>query len=956
MVFKILIIIILIVICILFIWKPFRKGKTQGGVYPKNVNLNKNVFNEELTPTTITLFANEYFLYDTDLKIKIRNNYRKLLNNYNNSTKFITDNLINNNATNCIQENTSIVCCENCTLKPNNITNIYRLYHYYFTVSNYDYDPKSFVTKLASNDLDDMIQTKITFDETIPYFLIHDSHDQGLFKFYAISYIWYMKKKYPYIGSPLIELEIFHDLFSFDGQTIIKYRFENHIKPDEITMYDVTSVLLYGYGYLNSIETFKYGYDVFDDLKSHYNSIEDTLQYSLGTKNNINQCFEQFCNSNGLNYNDILNFVNDYYRNLKPENPNKNMNIQSVESYSMMYTLLFILYCNTNYIINEQFRKELVNYNICGKLSSSMRQDPIELNEFQYYYNTYLNALMDMTHKIISISILYQTNFNNIIILTEKYHGRLFESNQIETILTDKVNPGLLSPKLKDRNLEQQYNITIKNESKKISIYEIDERIDRLDDTSEFILKPTCPYLNVSTRILNAIWSNDIFDDEFISNSEYASSVNFINNLFENNVYGFENLPYKINEFSICCVLAEFAHMPCAINTVISRNEINLYDLFFKFSNMCITYDVAKDSGSQKTFLEIVKEDESCKNEIHRVFMTPICTPTFKESNYPQYTSLLAYLLMVIKYYLKTNSLNSNISKIINKFDNVVLKLMSVVTNVESGKKFFNLPTNTELPIKVKNAVRILLTSELNSNSVNAYETLLSYTDYKYYYALIFEITYNLVFNYVIKTIQTNRDEMLEGFKSYIMVYLTDYYYNRTMFLVDNITDYIETLFVEMLKNIDCEIAVKNYRKDQIYVKVVYNNIYNNTSNAKLRFNVDRIRDTAITLLTSKMDIIATYKILKYPLMEYKITDEKYKNRIDPNLDPLGKTFYIFYGGNYHGEVYQQILKKLYDSSTIKLPKPMTTNDSSTIKLPNKPMTIDDLIRLNDQHDEDDDW
>ena len=938
--FKILIVIILIVICILFIWKPFRKGKTQGGVYPKNVVLNKNLFNENITPIKIDLFENEYFLYDNDLKIRIRNNYQNLLNNYNNSTKFISDNLIDDNITNYVRDNTSIVCCENCTLKPNNITNVYRLYHYYFTISNYVHDPKTFITTLQSNVLDEIIQRKITFDETIPYLLIHDSHDHELFGFYLNSYVCYTKKQYPYIGSPLIELEIFHDLFSINGQTIIKYRFEKYIEPNEITIYDVTSVLLYGYDYLNSIETFKYGYDVFDDLKAHYISIDDTLQYSLGTKNNINQCFEQFCNSIGLNYSDILNFVNNYYRNIKLKNPNKNVNIQSIDSYSMMYTLLFILYCNTDYITNEQFKKELEYYDICGKLKSFMRRNLIKLNKFRYYYNTYLNALMDMTHKIISISILYQTDFNNIMILTEKYHGRLFESNQIETIPTNEVNPGLLSPKLKDKNLEQQYDITIGNKLKKISIYEIDERLDRLDDSGKFIHKPTCAYLNVSTRILNAIWSNDIFDDEFMSNSEYTNSVNFIDNLFETNVYGFENHPYKINEFSICCVLAEFIHMPCIMDTEFATNKINLYDLFFKFSIMCNTYDVVKDSETQKSFLEIIKEDDSCKNEIHRVFMTPICTPTFKLSNYPQYTSLLAYLLMVIKYYLKSNSLNSNISKIINKFYNVVLKLISVVTNVEYGQNLFSLPTNTELPIKVKNAIRILLTSELNSESVNAYQTLISYTDYKYYYALIFEITYHLVFTYVTKTVQTNKDEMLDGFKWYIMVYLTDYYYNRTMFLVDNITDYIETFFMEMMENINRKTTKKHYRIDQDYVKAIYNKIYNITSNIKLRYNIERIRDTSITLLTSKMDIIATYKILKYPLMKYEITNEKYKNRIDPNLDPLGKTFYIFYGGNYHGEVYKQILKKLYDSDNI--------------KLPNKPIFVNDLMRRDVYSDEED--
>ena len=60
------------------------------------------------------------------------------------------------------------------------------------------------------------------------------------------------------------------------------------------------------------------------------------------------------------------------------------------------------------------------------------------------------------------------------------------------------------------------------------------------------------------------------------------------------------------------------------------------------------------------------------------------------------------------------------------------------------------------------------------------------------------------------------------------------------------------------------------------------------------------------------MDIIATYKLLKYPLMEYEIKDEKYKNRIDPTINPLGKTFYIFYGGSYHGSLYSDLLDIIY--------------------------------------------
>lgn len=53
--------------------------------------------------------------------------------------------------------------------------------------------------------------------------------------------------------------------------------------------------------------------------------------------------------------------------------------------------------------------------------------------------------------------------------------------------------------------------------------------------------------------------------------------------------------------------------------------------------------------------------------------------------------------------------------------------------------------------------------------------------------------------------------------------------------------------------------------------------------------------------------------------MEYVITNKKYKNKINLNLDSLDETFHIIYSGNYYGDVYKQILKKIYNLNNIEL-------------------------------------
>ena len=120
--------------------------------------------------------------------------------------------------------------------------------------------------------------------------------------------------------------------------------------------------------------------------------------------------------------------------------------------------------------------------------------------------------------------------------------------------------------------------------------------------------------------------------------------------------------------------------------------------------------------------------------------------------------------------------------------------------------------------------------------------------------------------------------------------------------VVDNFDKSIEILFNRIIEDYTQLLTSKHDYYSSLFLDILRNN------KIKL-YNSDSFNAFNVTLNTTKIDIIATYKILKYPLEKLNQTIERYLI-----IDPIGKTLYIFYGGNYHSCNYRRILENLYSS------------------------------------------
>ena len=869
-----LVLVVILSLCLLlssvlyWLWIKHRKNgkRKQGGVYPKNSIMSfKNIFGEEIETSKVIIFEDEYYLYGTQLKQQIVKNYNAIFEHENNRVSNIMDKF-KDDLIPYVCDNSEVTILNNqLKFKINDPSTLSKLYYYYYIYYGRIEDlDETIYDNFKNINLSEIFGIDTSF--VSPYLYIPDNHSSFKYDLIKQMYNKYTQKLFPYVGNfETITTEILWDACSFDNKLSIKYRIiQTNNPPDNpsnntfINTFesDIQTILLLGYRNINKIE------DV--------SEIEDNLLTSLATIYKTNEEFLKYTIS------DVEKLKSHFGEQIREF---------SDVSNELLYAIIFITNCDGKYINNSEIKEVIINHRLYQKNKIDHHENDISFAQFELICSHIMNGLMDLTHISISTQILCTTEYNNVMFLTERYYGRTFSSKNINTEYSyDEENNtklALLSPSLKNKNIDQQLRISTPNaEHKMISFYDIDERYSGSINNMYKISNPLCDYLNVAPSY------NIIMNLGKMNYNDYDGIIKIIDNKYKK-YYVTHN--FKINNFSILCILSEL--LTGRLNTRSdniddNRNYGRLYAIYKKFVSQ---YHFSRNKEDTFSYLY----HESVMENYKEIFEKPINTFICTTDNYMSFINKLIHLFITLTYYLADNENKSNeLYPIILNFRIVVLNLLLFYNDPSKYDRYFtgNIPKN-----KYKNIENIAMNPYDNLNEI---VKIFGSYNYKYYFVLSFVMMAKLLCDYYIKT--ENLNEGLNGFKWYIYVVLFNYYNDRTMYLTDEIDKYVDKIYYYMI--VDLKERSERIKRSETKQNYVLNNLPIDES----------LWDLLTTVCTSKMDIIATYKILKYPLMKYEITNEKYKNRIDPNLDPLGKTFYIFYGGSYHGILYSQLLDEIY--------------------------------------------
>ena len=887
-----LVLVVILLLCLLlsslyWLWINHHEKiqRKQGGVYPKNSIMSlKNIFGEEIETSKVIIFDDEYYLYGTQLKQQIVKNYNVIFEHENNRVSNIMDNF-KNDLIPYVCDNSEVTILNNqLKFKINDPSTLSKLYYCYYIYYGHIEDlDETIYDNFKNINLSEIFGLETNF--VSPYLYIPDNHSSFKYNLIERMYDKYTQKLFPYVGNfKTITTEILWDACSFDNKLSIKYRI---IQTDEsldksldnpfinIFESDIQTILLLGYRDINKIE------DV--------SNMNDDLLTNLSTIYKINEEFLKYVIS------DVEKLKNHFGDQIREFGDVSN---------ELLYAIIFITNCDGKYINNSEINEIIINHRLYQKNKIDHPENDISFKQFELICSHIMNGLMDLTHISISTQILCTTEYNNVMFLTERYYGRTFSSKNINTEYhydeENNTKLALLSPSLKNKNIDQQLRISTPNaEHKMISFYDIDERYSGSINNMYKISNPLCDYLNVAPSY------NIIMNLDKINYNDYDGLIKIIDNKYkkyyvtrsitQSNAHALAEVSpytkhnYKINNFSILCILSEL--LTGRLNTKSdnideNRNYGRLYAIYKKFVSQ---YHFNRNKEDTFSYLY----HESVMENYKEIFEKPINTFICTIDNYMSFINKLIHLFVTLTYYLADNENKSNeLYQIILNFRIVVLNLLLFYNNPSKFDKYFTkkIPKN-----KYKNIENIAMNPYDNLNEI---VKIFGSYNYKYYFVLSFVMMAKLLCDYYTKT--ENLDEGLNGFKWYIYVVLFNYYNDRTMYLTDEIDKYVDKIYYYMIDDLkERSERIKRTETEQNYVL------------DNLPIN-DSVWDLLTTVCASKMDIIATYKILKYPLMKYEITNEKYKNRIDTNLDPLGKTFYIFYGGSYHGILYSQLLDEIY--------------------------------------------
>ena len=937
---------IIIVISVLWYFFANKKNKFNGGAYRFNILSNKESFKDifgreiQLSPLLKTDYLNIYKA--ESIKSEIIKIYNKTF--AHSKQKFMTTNIL----TQClfkgawtfrenyenIVENYRLELTDNISIKLEKGLGI--LFKYYFIMFRSDdifnsYDLKEIVQELHPNYNNSvtLISGIIkSYNDNVPYLSIDENHTFVMRKIVRTLQMKYenilydqfgVDPKYNFLTSSnpyLIVDNIFKIIVEKENRNDFKLKIieitsnkeklyssiiNNIVYNNEINSKIITKLKNNNFNGFNDIQ--KIIYEIYENyflenypqLKIEKENDDTKLnkilkllcvrKYSDNESKNLETFLKNICKSDYIKITGINNY-NSLMADLCRQYHYVFNNTENITDYLKFSTLLFVLFYDLNNFkkfanydnIKRKFikkrKKYLSNYeHILSMLKNSDKSEYLML----IASNKYCNAIMDLTNKIIAIGILDKTDFNNIVFLSEMRHNRTINENRAFFKDFDKTEilqrPGLLSNPIDTRHIEYHSTFEYRNNLKMITYYNIDDRYFGFnlrfslsdDETYNLINWPTFDYKNYANLY-----------DEYKKNSIPNGNKKIVD---------------SISVMTLIMTLTEI--IGNIIEPEVFENQEN-YDLENKL----------------KIYEKYISNDFKLNSNDDYSLLYSICPNVFyKYMNLPNLIGVLTKILFISDHLLlnsKSCIKNKYFITILEQFRKIMYELFNLY--LTEPKKMEQWP-DIDFEEKINDDDLITILTEffkqdkVSNETVNLFSKIIDYNEKPYYYLLIIYIMY---YCSLLVLSETNFKSVNSSIKNYIYDQLENYYYKRDLVVVDDLDSYLEILIETIKKEYAICLQSKFDNFDDL-TNYFINSVSYLFKDCNLNATVmGFLCNFSITIVTLKMDVIGLYKMMKYPFLL------EHTNDLNSKVDSLGKTLYIFFGGNYHGENYYKILYKFY--------------------------------------------
>jgi len=758
-----------------------------------------------------------------------------------------------------------------------------------------------------------MILKKILtlYDGNVPYLSIDEKHTPVLLKIIQTLEDKYENILYDQFGVDpnynfltstdvdLIDRNVFKILTEKENRNKFKLKIIETTSDKKKLYSDIINMIVMNDEIVDNFEN--YAFNNFDDMqkiiyeiyKNYFSEnypqlkinteLDEFLQplYENMREENKSEVIRNFIEINGIdNYNSLMfDLCQEYCYVFN--------NTENITDYLKFSTLLFILFYDLNNFkelpnynnIKQEFIKErkkyLPNYeNILLSLKNSLKYKHF----IRRASTKYCNAIMDLTNKIIAYNILQTSDFNHIVFLSEIQHNRTINENRVFFKNFDKTEiqyrSGLQTVPLDMRHIEHQSIFEFQDNLKMITYYNIDER-------------------NFHYHIHFSLTNN---------NSQYYIGWPTFNYKTYTNIYYDYKNNFKITDRNKK-IINSMSIMTLIMALVEIIANIDPMDIFENREN----YNL---KNKLNIFEKYIFNDFKLDSDDEFSLLYSICPNVFYRSlNLPNLIGILTKILFITDHLLLNSESyikNQYFILILTQFRQIIHELFnSYLTEPEKMEQWPDIDFKEEIidTTFIMILTKLFKQNDVSNETVNLFYKIMNYNKQPCYYILIIYIMYYcsllILFNTDFETVKSSM-------KNYIYEYLEDYYYKRDLVVVDDLDSYLDTLIETNEAYYKYYLQLPSNYTNYTSAYYIHSALYlfkNCALNAK---NIFFLCDYPTITQAFKMDVIGLYKIMKYPFLL------GHTNELNPEVDSLGKTLYIFFGGQYHGENYYRILHKFY--------------------------------------------
>jgi hypothetical protein len=538
-------------------------------------------------------------------------------------------------------------------------------------------------------------------------------------------------------------------------------------------------------------------------------------------------------------------------------------------TYILDFVYYSIIWNVPSYLLNSELLNLQEPFMYSDENSMKLNQiDIIEyLNEFvldseyvKFFGGLLVGSIYDITNNIISAIVLSCNEYTDVLFITEENYNK--HDNQFN--MNDQFVVGDSPIHFTARSLRNSngtcFNIVNNKVNKNICFKNVDCR-----PSSDEVMLTT----NYEMRFKSQLHYLNVIETIFADTQLYNGIVDLIDLSTYNYYYTYLS---KHQLFKESPTLSDITLMLAGL---MFPNNFYREDEYDEFTNQN-PQNFADDDifEEHETFINILKSGQPFTEDM--VVHEWAGSPLFRKYSFIE---LLIKVTMVYNTVVTFSIIND--SDYFDTFINILKELINLlITPTDLYNYWISRKTKNMTTRKINNTINKCISGKNISNI----EYQLKY--YTYYFDVSFITQHWLLIDHFKKNV--------EHIEWYIKTLIADNNCLENTFIVKHLIDFKENMLQYIKNDFISSLKFGNTRYNE---DTYFNCIFSNSNNIIVSLIKQEYNDSCITLSTPIMDINALIEILN-------------KCKENSKIKPL----FIFYGGSYHGDLYNNFLNNYYNN------------------------------------------